>query len=173
MKNMNKKTKGQVLTEAVVAMGIITTGVLGMMTFLGKTINEGKYIADQITAVNLAAEGIEIAKNILDGNAVSEAGSWNQGFNKEGFFEVDYKSQTLGIPVGGSGELKTLNKERLGETDFYTYSVGEKTLFKRSVRIEYVEGRSWQIRATATVYWPTNLLRTGEASVSSDFYYWR
>jgi hypothetical protein len=171
--SLNDKTKGQVLTEAVVAMGIITAGVLGIMVFLGRAINEGRYIADQTTAINLAAEGIEIARNILDGNAVSGAGSWNQGFNQEGLFEVDYKSQTLGTPVGSVGSLRTMNKERLGETDFYTYSNGEKTSFKRSVRIEYVAGRSWQIRATSTVYWPTNSLRMGEASVSSDFYYWR
>jgi sugar (pentulose or hexulose) kinase len=170
---MNNKTKGQVLTEAIIAIGIITAGVLGMMAFLGRAINEGRYIADQITAINLAAEGIEIARNILDGNAVSGAGSWNQGFNQEGLFEVDYKSQTLGSVVSGTGALRTLNKEKRSGVDFYTYSNGERTPFKRSVRIEYVGGRSWQIRATATVYWPTSSKRKGEVSVSSDFYYWR
>ena len=166
------KTKGQALIEAIVAIGIITAGVLGTMVFLAKAINEGRYIADQITAVNLAAEGIEIAKNILDGNAVSGSGAWNQGFNREGIFEVDYKSQTLGTPVGG-GNLRTLNREKIGNAEFYTYSSGEATGFKRSIQIEYVEDRPWQIRATAKVTWPKKTYKANDVILSSDFYYWR
>ena len=45
-------------------MGIITVGVLGMTGFLARSISEGRSIADQTTAANLAAEGIEITKNI-------------------------------------------------------------------------------------------------------------
>jgi hypothetical protein len=171
-----KKIKGQVLTEAMIAMGIITIGILGMTGFLSKAISEGRYIADQTTAVNLAAEGIEIAKNILDGNAFSggPTEAWNRGFNTEGFYEVDYKSQSLGDSLGNTenqGALRTLKREQVEDAEFYSYSGTAETSFKRSVQITYVA--SHQIRATARVYWMARGGRLNNISLASDFYYWR
>jgi len=175
-----KRIGGQVLTEAMVAMGIITIGVLGMAGFLSRGISEGRYIADQTTAINLAAEGIEVAKNILDGNAVQNGlgmpRAWNEGFNVAGFYEVDYKSQTLGSPVvGGDNQnnLRTLKREEVNGAEFYSYSgsIMAETSFKRSVQIAYV--RPHQIRATARVYWLARGGRLNNVSLVSDFYYWR
>jgi len=161
----------------MIAMGIITVGILGMTGFLSKAISEGRYIADQTTAVNLAAEGIEVAKNILDGNAIQSAGvprPWNEGFNTEGFYEVDYKSQTLGTSLGNTenqNALRTLKKEQVEDAEFYSYSGTAETSFKRSVQITYVA--SHQIRATARVYWMARGGRLNNISLISDFYYWR
>ncbi|MFA4999657.1 MAG: hypothetical protein WC519_02955 [Parcubacteria group bacterium] len=168
------RIKGQILNEALIAIGVMTVGVLGMTGFLSRSISEGRYIADQTTAVNLAAEGIEIAKNILDGNALSGDGAWNKDFNIEGFFEVDYKSAGLGDSVGeteNQNVLKTLKKEQVGDAEFYSYSGAIGTTFKRSVQIDYVT--SYQIRATARVYWTAKSGRLNNVSLSSDFYYWR
>ena len=169
-----KKIKGQVLNEALIAMGIITVGVLGMAGFLSKAVAEGRYISNQTTAVNLAAEGIEIAKNILDGNALSGPGAWNEGIEDEGFYEVDYSSEDLGEPVLGGGsenKLKYLKKRTVSGMDFYGYSGGDETGFKRSVEIENITES--QIRATSTVYWRARGTLLNEISLTSDFYYWR
>lgn len=170
---MAGRSKGQVLNEALVAMGIITIGVLGMIGFLSKAINQGRYIADQTAAVNLAAEGIEIAKNILDSNAVQKR-PWNEGFNTEGYYEVDYTSETMGNAVSlteNENILKYLSVAKIGDAEFYKYGGENATGFKRSVRIQPIT--SYQIRATAKVYWRVRggLLR--EVSVVSDMYYWR
>jgi Tfp pilus assembly protein PilV len=169
-----KRIKGQVLNEALIAMGIVTVGILGMVGFLSKAISEGRYIADQTTAVNLAAEGVEIAKNILDGNAVAGGVAWNNGLETEGFYEVDYTSQSLGGVVSASENenvLRFLRKAQAGNAEFYKYNEGGETGFKRSVEIDYIA--SHQIRATSRVYWRARggLLRN--ISLSSDFYYWR
>jgi hypothetical protein len=171
---MTEKTKGQVLNEALVAMGIITVGVLGMVGFLSRAIGQGKYIADQTAAVNLAAEGIEVAKNILDGNAV-QGRPWNSGFNIAGYYEVDYTSETMGGLVSATDNenvLRYLSLATYNNANFYRYGGGGTvTGFKRSVRIQQISDS--QIRATAKVYWRArgDLLR--EVSLVSDMYYWR
>ncbi|MFA5053134.1 MAG: hypothetical protein WC565_03685 [Parcubacteria group bacterium] len=171
-----ERIKGQVLSEAIVAMGIITIGVLGMAGFLSRAISEGRYIADQTTAVNLAAEGIEIAKNILDGNALKDNVPWNYGFNEEGFYEVDFESSSLGAPLGkteNQGDLRNLKVKKIGDSEFYSYSGDTDTTFKRSVQIEYVLNRAYQIRVTSKVYWAARGNRLNNVSLSSDMYYWR
>jgi len=163
-----KGTRGQVLNEALIAMGIVTVGILGMAGFLSKAIAEGRYISNQTTAVNLAAEGIEIAKNILDGNALSGPGAWNRGFER-GLYEVDYSSKKLGDPVESS--LRYLQKKTVGGIDLYGYNGGDKTGFRRSIEIDNITDS--QIRATSTVYWRVRGTLLNEISLTSDFYYWR
>lgn len=163
---------GYVLSEAIVAMGLITVGILGLSGLLARSIHEGRYIADKITAVNLAGEGIEIARNILDSNALRPIprGPWNDGFNTPGFFEVDFRSPSLGSLVS-PGNLRPLRQEQIGEAIFYSYAVGGvPTSFRRSVQIE--PGPN-QIRATARVFWTARDGRLNEVVITSDFYNWR
>jgi len=163
-----KHIKGQVLGEAIVAMGIITVGVLGMTGFLARSISEGRSIADQTTAANLAAEGIEITKNILDANALRRV-AWNEGFS-EGFFEVDFRSTVL-TPRDAT-DLSFLRKEEIGGAQFYSYAGTESTIFRRSIEIR--RGLSeHHIKATARVYWVAREGRPNQVMISSDFYNWR
>ena len=165
-----KQIKGQILGEAIVAMGLITIGVLGMTGFLARSISEGRSIADQTIASNLAAEGIEITKNILDGNALDGGGSWNEGFTSEGFFEVDFRDTEL-EPEGPQG-LRFLRKEEIGDAQFYSYTGGVNTTFRRSIEIR--RGASdHHIRVTARVYWVAREGRLNQVTISSDFYNWR
>jgi len=170
-----KHIKGQVLGEAIVAMGIITVGVLGMTGFLARSISEGRSIADQTTAANLAAEGIEITKNILDGNAIERLTdptvAWNQGFS-EGFFEVDFRSTVL-TPRDATN-LRFLRKEEIGGAQFYSYAGTESTTFRRSIEIRRgVNDSVHHIKATARVYWVAREGRPNQVMISSDFYNWR
>jgi len=176
-----KHIKGQVLGEAIVAMGIITIGVLGMTGFLARSISEGRSIADQTTAANLAAEGIEITKNILDANALrrfaGEPVAWNEGFTSEGFFEVDFRSPALGSRISATEDrnvLTPLRREQIGGAQFYSYTGTESTTFRRSIEIRRgVNDSAHHIRATARVYWVAREGRPNKVMISSDFYNWR
>jgi len=170
-----KYIKGQVLGEAIVAMGLITIGVLGMTGFLARSISEGRSIADQTIAANLAAEGIEITKNILDANALrrfaGEPVAWNYGFTSEGFFEVDFRSTALGNRINAN-DLRPLRREQIGDVQFYSYTGTESTTFRRSIEIR--RGLSeHHIRVTARVYWVAREGRPNQVMISSDFYNWR
>ena len=176
-----KQIKGQILGEAIVAMGIITVGVLGVIGFLAHSIGEGRSITDQTIAANLAAEGIEITKNILDRNALERFRlgdgmmAWNKGFDTPGFFEVDFKSETLGPKVSTSDNrniLRPLKKEQVGDVQFYSYSGIEYTTFRRSIEIKRGINEH-HIRVISRVYWIAKAGRLNQVTISSDFYNWR
>ncbi len=164
----NHWISGQVLSEAVVAMGIITVSILGLMGLLARSMHESGHISNVITAVNLAGEGIEIARNILDGNAMQN-NVWNQGFNASGFFEADFRSTALNP---ASTPLRPLREEQVGGVVFYSYSPGgTETSFRRSIQI--VPMGLHQIRVTARVFWRARRGELKEVMLVSDFYNWR
>lgn len=170
--------KGIILNEAIIAIGIITISILGMMGILSRAISDTRYIQDQAKAIKLAGEGIEIARNILDGNAVRSTAMgrpipWNEGFNQEGFYEIDYTSTMLGAPLhsGLRNNLRNLRQSVINGTYFYSYTGTSPTGFKRSVEIRYIHND--QIRVTSRVYWTPKVGRLDYVRLSSDFYNWR
>ena len=94
-KNLNNSSRAQLLIEALVALGILTSSFLGILGLISQSISLNRAIADQYTASYLAAEGIEIVKNVVDQNEVDvQAGNTNVSFNTNlsggKCFEVEY-----------------------------------------------------------------------------------
>ena len=74
MKTQNPKLKcekGQGLLEAVIAIGIIVTGIVGTMNLTISNQTSSSDAQERLIAVNLAREGIEVARNIWDTNWLS------------------------------------------------------------------------------------------------------
>ncbi len=161
-----KRIAGQMLVEALLAMGIITLSALGVVGLASRSIGESRSVADEFVAVNLASEGIEISKNILDGNTLGGR-PWNEGF-APGSYEVDYLSSSL---ISLSGNPRNLNFDRT--TGLYSYSnLGQATFFKRTITVQNINGD--QIRIKAKVDW----LARGNSAVrsvnlESDLLNWR
>src|SRR3989344_7063024 len=106
MKNAKKfKTKrgGQLLVEAMVALGVITVGLLGMLELLSNSLSLNRVAADQYTGTYIASEGIEIIKNLIDKNVIAGA-PWNTGFSN-GFYEADYTNVSLPLAPFGAGRF--------------------------------------------------------------------
>ena len=55
------RSSGQVLIEAMVAISIVTVGLLGIFSVLSRSLSLNRTVADNYVAANLAAEGIEIS----------------------------------------------------------------------------------------------------------------
>ncbi len=161
-----KRVKGQMLVEALLAMGIITFSALGVVSLASRSIGESRSVADEFVAVNLASEGIEVSKNILDGNILNGR-PWNEGF-APGSYEVDYLSAGL-VPLSGNPRSLNFN----GTTGLYSYSnLGQATSFKRTITIQNVN--SDQIGIKTKVDW----LSRGNSSprsvnLESDLLNWR
>ena len=64
-----KLTKGYVLVESVVAMTIVVVGLLGIFSLLSQSLSLNRVVGDRYVGTYLAAEGIEVVKNIIDNNA--------------------------------------------------------------------------------------------------------
>jgi len=112
--------------EAIVAIFVITTGLVGVLSLVSQTISASTFSKDKLIAAYLAQEGIEIVRNIRDTNWLQSL-SWNNGL-AVGTYEADYDSQSLS-PYSGS----PLNLESL--TSYYGYNSGNATKFTRKITI--------------------------------------
>lgn len=65
---MEKELKGQGLLEAVIAVAIIAVGLSAVLALAGNNLKVSNISAQQVIAVNLAREGVEIVRNIRDSN---------------------------------------------------------------------------------------------------------
>lgn len=167
---LHTHTKGYLLIEAMVAMTVLTTSVLGIFALMSQSIKLTRVIDDQYVATYLAAEGIEITKNLLDANtaAINTGRPWNDlGFSASGCYEVDISTQQLdtapavACPDGGATLL------RLSAQSVYQYGAGTQTNYTRTISVEPIDVIG--VRIVSTVKWAG-----GESAVSLEdkFYNW-
>ena len=168
-------------------MGIIVSSVLGIFNLAISSLRVSSTVTDQFIATNLAAEGLEVTKNILDNNVTVGDKSWNAGFSDPRCFEVQYNTLSeeiynLSKPECDSAE-ETFNDKNARflrantlTTGLYDYDdQGETTIFKRWVQTTPVSGSDLKIRAIATVAWKDrkNPDRLQTSQIATDFIGWR
>jgi prepilin-type N-terminal cleavage/methylation domain-containing protein len=124
--NVKMKNKGFTLLEVIVAISILSLGVAGALTLIQRTVAFTSLTISRVVAAYLLQEGIEIVKNIRDGNWI-EREAWDEGI-KNGNWEIDYKTKNLNQTYLG----RYLNIDNDG---FYSYSAGTPTKFKRKITI--------------------------------------
>lgn len=192
MKNLLNKIKksrsGQLMIESLVAISIGTLGLIGFLSLLNQGFAINREIGNKYTANYLAAEGIELVKNVLDYN--SENGlAWNNAL-PDGDYEFDYfdllayeADNTQGIPSAGPS-LQWLRYNP--NTGSYSYQSGNTTQFQRKINVTFQDvtlnagsvcsagnpncNSSALATVKSTVYWDN-----GNESVTLEdlFYNWR
>jgi hypothetical protein len=139
-----------VLLEAIVALGVLTVGFLGVLTLVNRSIGLNRVVADNYTGNYLAAEGIEVVKNILDRNVIIGA-SWNAGV-AAGCYLVTYDSRLLSVPsacgVGGAPQLRFDSVSKR-----FSYAGSVVTNFRRVISVAQVGAD--ELRVNSTVSWQT------------------
>jgi hypothetical protein len=148
--------------ESLIAITIATVGLLGMFSLLSRSLSLTRVIADRYAAANLAGEGIEIVKNLIDNNILA-ARPWNQGLGT-GSYEVEYDSGLLPY----SGRKLFFNPT----SGFYSHDTsGRETNFRREVRLERIG--SDEIRVNSIVKWTSR--GGGEFSIDLEdhFFNWQ
>ncbi|MBU4348665.1 hypothetical protein KJ671_04160 [Patescibacteria group bacterium] len=169
---MKKHTeRGQIMIEAIVALSIITIGIMGVFTLTSRSISLNRVTADRYVAVNLANEGIELVKNLIDRNIMTldseeETMAWNNipGFDADiSEYEIDYDDTELSS-VDGDSLCFSLS-------GYYRYESNceekNKTNFKRIITI--TNKSSDHIEVVSKVFW-TSRGGTYDFSVKDDFY---
>jgi len=148
--------QGQIMVEAMVALSVITIAVMGMFTLTSRSISLNRVTADRYVAVNLANEGVELVKNLIDRNIMID-GPWNDilGFNGTGSYEIDYNDLSLS-EINGDENYLYFNPDSSG---YYR--------FKRIITI--TNNSPEHIEVISKVYWTS---RGGiyDFSVKDDFY---
>ena len=165
---------GQALVEVMVAVAILTVGFLGIATLLSRALALNRMVADNYVGTYLAAEGIEIAKNIIDGNILQGPNPpWNAGNGVDDFghagdaggCQVDYAdtgmNQDCSTPLSFDPQTK-----------LYSYrSAPQPTSFRRCVFITLV-GQN-ELKVESQVTWITRGGGTSEITLEDHFYNWR
>jgi Tfp pilus assembly protein PilV len=128
--------RGQILVEALVALTIIVIGLLGIFGLISRSFALTKTVTFEYTAYNLASEGIEIAKSILDRDmftGTAATANWgNSAIAVSPFHCLEFTSSNF----GGCGAVQFLNVNT--DTGEYSYALGgsqQVTPFKRRVQI--------------------------------------
>ena len=136
-----KMTKGFTIMEAMVAIFIITTGIVGVSTLATQTISSAQISKDKLIAAYLAQEGIEIVRNIRDTNWLKNF-TWDTNLDL-GDFQTDYSSPDLtSCPTPCDYGSPGTNLQFLKiDGGFYNYSsLGTETKFKRKITISALAG---------------------------------
>ncbi len=90
----SKMSAGFTLIEAIVAIGVISVGLVGSMVLLAKSSSQSSILKDRVVAAHLAAEGLEVVHNIRDTNWLKDFG-WRTGLADTTVGIVDYDSTSV------------------------------------------------------------------------------
>lgn len=127
----NKNKKGFTIIEVLIAIFVITIGITSSLSLINYSISSAAVGKSQIIAASLAQEGMEIIRNIRDGNWLEDV-AWNDGLTGcSAGCRVQYNSASL-LSLSGNPVLK------VDSNGLYQYSTGTNTLFKRKITINSV-----------------------------------
>lgn len=163
----SKNQRGQMLVEVMVALSIILIGILAVFGLLSNSLSLNRVVADRYVGTYLAAEGIELVKNLIDKNAINNQ-PWNAGLNP-GSYEMDYNDAAL-TPAPAVPTALLYDPV----TGFYGYPPmsGNSTAFKRTIIIEWL-GDGQEIKVTSRVNWTTRGGGNFTVDLEDRFYNWR
>lgn len=165
--------RGFTLIETIVALAILLIAVVAPVSLIGDALHKMYYARDEVLAVNLAQEGIEMVRQIRDSNVLSGAG-WltNLGGGAPSTYMVDAYNFINGahtmIYCGGScGPQPVYFDSNIGL--YRQNSVSTPTQFSRIVTVVGVSATEAQV--TSAVTWKTGGT-AGSVSVSEDIFRW-
>ena len=163
-----QRRRGQLIIEATVATSIMVVGLLGIFVLVSRSLNMYHTAAQEYVATNLAAEGIEVTKNILDANLIKGAVRWNEGFDRDGDYGVQYNSKTL-VDSGSPDKYLLYNPV----TGFYSYddTNGNPSVYKRVLSIKSISLN--EIQVNSVVKYNISTGAKFEINLEDHFYNWR
>ena len=138
---MRKKDSGFTLIESMIAVGLIVTGVVGVLTLVSRSIGFNGLAFNRLTAANLAQEGIEVVRNIRDTNWINGL-SWDNGL-ADADYQLDYASKP---PLAAYDSAQTLLFDE--DSGYFNYTVGKTTVYQRKITIKHIDANQMQVQAT-------------------------
>ena len=139
--------KGFTLLETIVSVSVLAAIAVGSLTLISKSMQSAFISQNRLAASYLAQEGIELVRNVRDSNWEDNnypvSVNWDDGLPNCAKCEMDYTTNVLAD--GGDPFLK------LDSDNFYNYSSGTDTIFKRRISVSSISARQKQV--TAEVMW--------------------
>ncbi|OWK26696.1 MAG: hypothetical protein US76_02650 [Parcubacteria group bacterium GW2011_GWA2_38_13b] len=133
--------KGFTLLETIISVAILAAMVVGSLTLISKSMQSVSMSQNRLVASYLAQEGMEIVRNVRDNNWKNvnypSLTNWDENLPDCENCEMDYTTNVLAD--GGDPFL------RLDLSNFYNYSSGVDTIFKRRISLETISDRQKQV----------------------------
>jgi len=188
--NMHSPRKGQTIIEVMIALGLLTMGLLGLLDLLSQSFFLDRVISDQTKATYLAEEGVELAKSLIDNDVYltvaspTQSPGWDACFGLDPLthipkdFELDYTSLPTSpytsIYSCDNSSIKTYQGRFLNfdpSTDLYSYLPGgTPTNFTRDIRITALTTSELEVQSI--VSWSTGPITNQSLDLEDDFYNW-
>jgi type II secretory pathway pseudopilin PulG len=183
--NTKKLSSGQSLVEVMIALAVLTSGFLGILTLLSQSIAISKTVGQQTTATYLAEEGIEIAKNLVDHDMYAHIANpavigWGNCFSVQapfsagGKYELDYTTtDCTAIRPYSASDLLEFNPT----TNMYLYAYndplpgGVPTIFSRDIQV-IPDPSIPEITVNSIVSWPGLGGVVQSVNLEDHFYNW-
>lgn len=175
-----KKSSGFTLLETMVAIAILLIAVVGPISIIGGSLHNIYFARDQVIAVNLAQEGIEVIRQVRDTNMLKN-NNWDKGFelsqcgagNKECIVDASMDSLVIS-PCGGSSCSPTDSLVYQDSNGLYRQTLSPAgmtaTNFSRKVTAQAIVNNV-EYKITSTVTWSTgNTL--GSVAASESIFKW-
>jgi Tfp pilus assembly protein PilV len=170
---------GFTLIETLVAVSFLTVAIIAPMTLTQQSLSGAYYARDQITAYNLAQEGIESVRAIRDGQilAISQSAQ-GEAIDLFGPIPVNQDFIIDGLDTNPETAMETCpgacqNLQLSPDGTLYGYGAGwTPTKFIRSLRASYVGGSTDEIQLSVTVSWETDAGQTRSFSIYENVYRW-
>ena len=158
------KSGGFTLVETLVAIAILLIAVVGPISLIGDALHKLYYAKDQMIAINLAQEGIEVVRQRRDSDMLGTVGADIFSLASPYYYTVDASSALLNPSTAGQ---KTVYLNG----DFYEQTAGTATQFTRLITITSVGPGTIERKVTSTVEWKTGG-QTGTITVSEYLFKW-
>lgn len=161
--NTKNPSRAFTLLETMVAIAILLTAIVGPMSIMGDAITQMYTARDQMLAISLVQEGLEVVRQKRDSNMLArweELGvnpdeipraHWYEGLSADEY-RVEFASDGR-VTLAPGSSLIYKNKT----SGLYTQSEvnGDPTKFTRAIIIKDTEGPSDEKEVTSTVTWRT------------------
>lgn len=149
-------TKGFSLIEILIAILVMTIGIVGIYAIVPRSVFWGEVNVDKFIASKLAQEGLELVRNIRDTNWIKKE-TWNTNLAVGDDYEIDYNDPELSL----KDQFLKINND-----GFYQYENGKETKFKRKISIK--ECGDSCLKIISKVSWANN-----NFSLEENLYDWK
>ncbi len=130
-KYKHKNKSGFSIIDAVIALYIISMGLLGVLSLVAQNIQAKTININMLVASQLAQEGLELVRNIRDTNWIENA-AWDDEI-LVGDFAIDYLGSYIGVAgIDDSNANLELNN------DYYCHNCGAGSPFNRIVSVSQI-----------------------------------
>jgi prepilin-type N-terminal cleavage/methylation domain-containing protein len=162
---------GFTLIEVLMAMAIISIGLLGVIALVNQNLNANVVNKNYLVASMLAQEGLELVRNRRDANWINSAPHWYDGL-ADGLEGIDI----FAIDPSGLFAVNNIYDARLyrdGDGFFVHQSAGNsETVFFRLITIDDSNLANGYLLVISELRWSS---KSGESSYIADtmLYDWR